>query len=111
MDDELEKIKKKRLKELQQQGQLEDQLEEQETQNEEFEQQKKMVLISIMTPKARERLGNIRVARPKVAESIESQLIMLAQSGRLQSKINDKQLQQLLKRMIPKKRDFNIRRR
>lgn len=111
MDDELEKIKKKRLKELQQQNQFEEQLEDQNLQEEEFEKQKKMVLISIMTPEARERLGNIKLARPQIAESIEHQLIMLAQSGRLKNKINDKQLQQLLKRIIPKKRDINIRRR
>jgi DNA-binding TFAR19-related protein (PDSD5 family) len=36
---------------------------------------------------------------------------MLAQSGRLENKINDKQLRELLSKIIPKKRDINIKRR
>ncbi|MEF8879440.1 MAG: DNA-binding protein [Candidatus Thermoplasmatota archaeon] len=111
MDEELDKLRKKRLKELQNQQQLEDSLQEQEQQQEEYEQRKKMLLIQILTPKARERLGNIRVARPQIAENIEKQLIMLAQSGRLNSKIDDNQLRQILKKVMPKKRDYNIKRR
>ena len=110
MDEKLEELKKKKLKQLQEQASLEEGMDQQKEQKEEFEKQKKMILISVLTPKARERLGNIKVARPKIAEQIESQLIMLAQSGRLKNKINDKQLRELLSRMMPKKRDINIRR-
>ncbi len=111
MDDELEKIKKKKLEELQRQQQMQDSIGQQKAQEEELEKKKKMMLISILTPKARERLGNIKVARPKIAENIENQLIMLAQSGRLNNKIDDKQLRGLLKKIMPKKRDINIKRR
>ncbi len=111
MDEELEKIKKKKLQDLQQQTALQDSIDEQAAQNNEFEKQKKMVLMSILTPQARERLGNIKAARPQIAESIENQLIMLAQSGRLENKINDKQLRELLSKMIPQKRDIKIKRR
>ena len=111
MDEELEKIKKKKLQDLQQQAALQESIDEQAAQNKEFEKQKKMVLMSILTPQARERLGNIKAARPKIAESIENQLIMLAQSGRLENKINDKQLRELLSKMIPQKRDIKIKRR
>jgi programmed cell death protein 5 len=112
MDDELEALRKKRLRQLEnQQHQLQDSLEMQEEQRQQFEEQKKTVLRSILTSDAKERLNNIKVARPDLAEAIENQLIMLAQSGRLQSKINDEQLRVLLSKILPKKRDIHIRRR
>jgi programmed cell death protein 5 len=111
MDEELDKIRKKKLQDLQQQLSTEDTLEEQEQQKKEFEEQKKQILRSILTTKARERLGRIKIARPEMVESIENQLILLAQSGRLKNKINDEELRMLLSKMIPKKRDIKIRRR
>lgn len=112
MDEELEKLKKKRLQELEQQAVFQDNMEEQqETQKKQMEEQKKAILRQVLTPNARERLGRIKMARPKIAESIENQLIMIAQSGRLGSKIDDRQLQMLLKKVMPKKRDIKIKRR
>jgi len=110
MDEELEDIKKRKLEELKKQAALQENMEEQKEQEEDFEKQKKMILIRALTPKARERLGNIKVARPQIAEQIERQLITLVQSGRLKNKINDKQLRELLSKMIPKKRDIKIKR-
>lgn len=109
MDDELEEIKKKKLLELQQQQMLSQEAEE-GAERKEFEEQKKTLLRAILTTDARERLGRIKVARPEVAENIENQLIMLAQSGRLKNKINDEQLRELLSKLLPKKRDIKIRR-
>ena len=111
MDEELEKLRKKRLNELQQQESFQESFEEQEEQKEEFENQKKMILRAILTPSARERLGRIKIARPKIVESIENQLIMAAQNGQLKNKINDEQLRTLHSRAIPKKRDYKIKRR
>ena len=110
MDDELENIKKKKLLELQQQQMLSQEAGE-EAHEKEFEEQKKAVLRKILTTEARERLGRIKVARPEIAENIEYQLIMLAQSGKLKNKINDEQLRGLLSKLIPKKRDITIKRR
>ena len=111
MDEELEKLRKKRLQELQQQAALGEDLEEQEAQQKEFEKQKKMILRAILTPDARQRLGRIKVARPEIVENIENQLIMAAQSGKLKNKINDEQLRILLSKAFPKKRDIKIKRR
>jgi len=108
MDEELEQLRRKKLQELQQQGEIQ---EEQERQKEQFEKQKKTILRSIITTQARERLGRIKIARPDVVESIENQLILLAQSGQLKNKINDEQLRLLLAKLIPKKRDITIKRR
>jgi len=111
MDEELENLKKKRLQELQQQASLQQDLDAQEDQKQEFEKQKKMILVKILTPEARERLGRIKIARPEIVENIEAQLIMLAQSGQLKNKINDEQLRILLSKAIPRKRDIKIKRR
>ena len=111
MDEELENLRKKRLRELQQQTALQESIDEQEAQRQEFEDQKKMILRAILDTPARERLARIKIARPEVAESIENQLIMLVQNGKLKNKINDEQLRMLLARIIPKKRDIKIKRR
>jgi len=111
MDDELENLRKKRLAELQQRAALQGSMDEQEFQQNEFEKQKKTILRSIMTTEARERLGRIKIARPEAVESIENQLIAIAQSGQLKSKINDEQLRMLLSKVLPKKREIKIKRR
>ena len=107
--DDIEAIRKKKLRDLQQQAFSQEDFEE--TQQKEFEDQKKLVLRTILTDDARERLGRIKAARPEMAENLENQLIMLAQSGRLKNKINDEQLRELLSKLLPRKRDITIRRR
>lgn len=112
MDKKLEELKKKRLQELEQQAAFQESMEEQQDmQQTQMEEQKKSILRSILTPDARQRLGRIKIARPEIAESIENQIIMVAQSGQLKNKINDEQLRMLLKRVMPKKRDIKIKRR
>ncbi len=108
MDEELENLRKKKLQELQQQAVFQ---EEQENQQKQFEDQKKAILRQILTTSARERLGRIKVARPEIVESIENQLITAASNGQLKNKINDEQLRMLLSKIVPKKRDFKIKRR
>jgi len=109
--DDIEAIRKKKLRDLQQQQQTFSQEDFEDTQQKEFEDQKKQILRVILTDDARERLGRIKAARPEMAENLQNQLIMLAQSGRLKNKINDEQLRELLSKMLPKKRDITIRRR
>ena len=109
--DDIEAIRKKKLRELQQQQPMFSQENLEEAQQREYEEQKKIILRAILTDDARERLGRIKTARPELAENLENQLIMLAQSGRLKNKINDEQLRELLSKLLPKKRDITIRRR
>ena len=108
MDEELESLRKKRLQELQQQAALQEDLKEEQQKH--IEEQKKLVLRSILTNDARQRLGRIKIVRPDVAEAIENQLIMFAQSGQIKNQIDDKQLLMLLKKIIPKKHDIKIKR-
>ena len=63
-----------------------------------------------MTTDARERLARLRIARPEFAENIENQLITLAQSGQLNTAIDDAALVELLERLTPQKREITIKR-
>ena len=108
MDEELESLRKKRLQELQQQAALQEDLQEEEQKK--IVEQKKLILRSILTNDARQRLGRIKIVRPDVAEAIENQLIIFAQSDQIKNQIDDKQLKMLLKKIIPKKHDIKIKR-
>ncbi|RZN69395.1 MAG: DNA-binding protein [Candidatus Methanolliviera hydrocarbonicum] len=111
MADEIEEIKRRRLQQMMasQQDQLLRQ-DQEEAFKREHEVKKKEVLRKIMMPEARERLNNIKVAKPEFAMAIEEQLITLASSGRLKSMITDEQLKTLLGQIQPKKRDIKVRR-
>lgn len=100
------------MMELQMQQQMA--LQEQEAQQQQaaaIEQQRQMVLKKILTPEAKSRLARIKLAHPEFATSVEDQLLTLAQSGRLQRVIDDKDLKEILNRIQPKKREINITRR
>jgi programmed cell death protein 5 len=105
LSEDIEELRRKRIQELQQRAAAS---ESQEQMRKELEMQKKQIMIQILTPEARSRLANIRLTKPEFVEQIELQLIQLAQSGRIQSKITDEQLKELLKKLTGKKRDINI---
>jgi len=85
--------------------------EKEEQLRQQFEIQKRQLLMKILTPEARSRLANLRLTRPEFVEQIELQLIQLAQAGQIRSKITDEQLKELLRRVSGKKRDIKIVRR
>ena len=107
MDDELEAIRRRRLDELQRQQMEVDE----HDQMAELEAQKQSVIRQILTPEARERLNRLKMTRADLVNQIESQLILLAKSGRVRGKIDDAQLKKLLSKAMPKKRDIQITRR
>lgn len=107
-EDEIELIRQKKLQDLlarQQNAAIE------EEQMRQREAAKQNLMRQILTPQARERLANLRIARPELVESVENQLIMLAQSGRINQQIDDKTLRELLRKIAPKKREIKIERR
>ena len=107
-DPELEAIRQRRMAEMQQQAQ--NQAAQQE-QAQRIEAQKQGILRQILTSEARDRLANIRLANPQMAESVENQLIQLAQSGRLRGVIDDAMLKNILVQVSPQRREITIERR
>ncbi len=111
MDEDIEEIKRRKLEQLQQQqyaGQA--QAAQQEQARAEYEAKKASILRQVLTPEARERLNTLKMAKPELVASVEAQLVALAQSGRIQAKIDDARLKALLLQLQPKKREMQIKR-
>ena len=109
-DEELQKLRERRLLELQAQQQQQEELQRAQ---QEAEAQKQAIMRKILTPEARQRLANIKIVRPDYAEQLELQLIQVAQSGRVKLPINDETLKRLLAQIMSQQqqRDIRIRRR
>jgi len=107
-DDQLDAIRRRKLEDLQR-AQQDRSVQDQYAQQ--VDAQKQAILRQILTPEARERLGRITLAYPDLAGSIEDQLVALAQSGRVNQVIDDATLQQILRRIVPRKREIKIERR
>ncbi len=107
-DEELETIRKRKVQELQLQVQQQEAFGEQQQY---IEAQRQKIMRQILTPKARERLGRLKMARPELVSNIEDQLITLARAGRVVGQIDDNELRKLLSRLIPRKREIKIERR
>jgi programmed cell death protein 5 len=63
-----------------------------------------------LTSEARQRLANIRMVKPQIAQTIEDYIVQMASSGKLKQVINDDQLKELLGSIQGKKREFTIKR-
>jgi programmed cell death protein 5 len=69
---------------------------------------REQMLRVVFTSEARERLTNIRMVKPELADSIESQIFQLVQAGRLKHQISDEELKQMLGQLQQPKREFKI---
>lgn len=107
-EDELERIREKKKEQLEKQAGQQQEVDE--ARRQQAEAQKKALLRKVLTPEARERLQRVKMARPEKGENIEKQLIQLAASGRIQQKLTDDQLKQILAES-QQSRDINIERR
>lgn len=107
-EDELEVLRQRKLQELQLQAQQQAIAQEQQKR---LDAEKQSLMRQLLTPEARERLANLRMTRPDVVESVENQLIMLVQSGRITQQIDDYTLRQILRKVMPQKREIKIERR
>ncbi|MHA1188000.1 MAG: DNA-binding protein [Candidatus Heimdallarchaeota archaeon] len=104
-DRELEELRKRREAELQSQAGAQSDAAAQKAQ---LDAQKAMILRQILTPQARDRLANIKMARPEFADGLENQLIALAQSGTLRGPVTEEQLIDILKKLQSGKREKTI---
>ncbi len=83
----------------------------QEAAAEQAEAQKEALLKQYLTDGARKRLNAVQMSKPQFAEQVEQQLVALAQSGRIQDRIDEDQMRDLLSELKPDDSGFNIRRR
>ncbi len=100
---EIEEIRRRRLQAMQQRA-------AEQEKREQLESAKRVLLRRVLDPEARQRLSNLRMVRPDFAQQLELQLIQLAQSGRVDLPISDKQLRQILYELQSKRRETRIRR-
>ena len=103
----MEQLRKRRLLELQRRLAEEQQRAQVQQQ---IEMQKQALLRRILTPDARRRLTNLKMVKPEFAQQLELQLIQLAQLGKIDIPVTDKQLKEILVRLQSGRREFKIRR-
>ncbi|KAM0322696.1 hypothetical protein ACHAQA_009287 [Verticillium albo-atrum] len=118
-DSELDQIRKARLEQLKSQGGSSsggrggggggggDQKQAEQRQEQESEA-RQHILGQILHPEAADRLGRIRLVKEQRATEVENRLIMLAQSGQLQSKVTEAQLKELLNAVADKQEEEKI---
>ena len=110
-DDELDELRRKKMEQLQEQAQEGGGEEVQEAAQQQAEAQRKALLRQYLTEDARKRLNTVKMSKPEFGEQVERQVVALAQSGRLQGKIDDSKMKALLKELQPEKQRFDIKRR
>ena len=106
---DLEKIRKKRMEELQQQM-LSQQT---EALKEQIQLQKQIAMLETiakqkMTKEAISRYGNLKSAHPEKAIQIIAILAQAIQQGQINEQITDEKLKSLLKQLEPPKQEFKI---
>ena len=109
-DDELEELRRKKMEQLQEQADRQGG-DGQEAARQQAEAQKKALLRQHLTDDARKRLNTVKMSKPQFGEQVERQVVALAQSGRLQDKIDDEKMKQLLNELKPEEKSFDIKRR
>ncbi len=110
-DDELNEIRRRKMEELSRSSN-DQQLAEQQRQAQELERaRRQQVLRQILSPEARDRLSNVRLVRPDLAENVENQLIQLANMGRVNRLLTDTDIKDILSKFIETKRETKIERR
>ncbi|MFD1684017.1 DNA-binding protein [Halobellus litoreus] len=114
-DDRLEELREQKMQELRDQaeGQQGGQNPEaaQEAAREQAEAKQEAMLKQYLTDGARQRLNAVEMSKPDFAESVKKQIVALAQSGRIQDRIDEDQMKDLLRELQPESKSFDIRRR
>ena len=111
-DDRLEELRERKMQELRERKQAQEgDAEAQEARKQQAEAQKKALLRQHLTDGARKRLNSVKMSKPDFGEQAEQQILALAQSGRLNGKIDEEKMKELLKEMKPDSKSFDIQRR
>ncbi|MFW5939699.1 MAG: DNA-binding protein [Halolamina sp.] len=110
-EDRLEQLRQERLEELQEQAGGEEAQQAAQEQQERAQAQQDALLKQYLTDDARQRLNAVEMSKPEFAQQVKQQVTALAQSGRLQGKIDEERMKQILRELKPEEKSFDIRRR
>ncbi|ELZ11076.1 hypothetical protein C479_09713 [Halovivax asiaticus JCM 14624] len=111
-DDEIDELRRERMEELKERADSQGgNAEAQQAAQQQAEAQKKAVLRQHLTDDARKRLNTVKMSKEQFGEQVERQVVALARSGRIQGKIDDEKMKQLLTELKPETKSFDIRRR
>jgi|BEDMetMinimDraft_2_1075160.scaffolds.fasta_scaffold01107_4 programmed cell death protein 5 len=70
---------------------------------------KEAYLRMFLTSEARQRLSNVRMVKPDLAQIVEDQIIQLGTTGRLRRQIDDEELKNILSKLSPERKEFKIK--
>ena len=111
-EEDIEDLREKKLQELQDRADGEQgQAEAEQARQESAEAQKKAMLRQHLTDGARKRLNTVKMSKPDFGEQVEQQVLALARSGRVQGRIDEDQMKELLSELKPDSKSFNVKRR
>ncbi|WP_348607380.1 DNA-binding protein [Halobaculum rarum] len=112
-DERLEELREQKMQELQDQaqGQGQGDAEAQQAAQEQAERQQEAVLKQYLTDGARQRLNAVEMSKPDFAAQVKQQVTALARSGRVNGRIDEDQMKELLRELQPDQKSFDIRRR
>lgn len=110
-DERLEKLREQKMEELQEQAQGQADEEAQQAAQEQAERQQDALLKQYLTDGARQRLNAVEMSKPDFAKQVKQQVTALARSGRVNGRIDEGQMKELLREMQPDQKSFDIRRR
>jgi programmed cell death protein 5 len=110
-DERLEELREKKMQELQEQQGQQGEPAQQAAQQQEAEAQQEAMLKQHLTDGARQRLNAVEMSKPDFAKQVKRQVLALAQSGRVQDKIDEDQMKEILRELKPDSGGYNVRRR
>ncbi len=112
-EDRLEKLREEKMQELQDRAQQGDSPEAggQEAARQQAEAQQEALLRQHLTDDARQRLNAVEMSKPQFAKQVKQQVVTLARSGRIQDRIGEDQMKELLRELQPDDNGFDIQRR
>jgi programmed cell death protein 5 len=110
-EEKLEELRQKKMEQLQDRAESQEDEGAQEAAQQQAEAQKQALLRQHLTDDARKRLNTVKMSKPQFGEQVERQVVQLARSGRIQGKIDDGKMKQLLNELKPDSKSFDIKRR
>ncbi|MFP3282560.1 MAG: DNA-binding protein [Nitrososphaeria archaeon] len=62
-----------------------------------------------LTSDARERLANVRMVRPDIAEQVENYILQLGLAGKIRNPVDDDDLREILAKLTPRQREIKFK--